>query len=272
MSREDTLTLDQPGSAPDRAAAADTGSAPALEVAGISHSFGKRRVLNDVSFAVHRSDFTVLLGLNGAGKTTLFALITRLYHSRHGRIAVFGHDIQRDPLAALARMGVVFQQPTIDLDLTVEQNLFYHASLHGMSRRIAAPRIADELERVGLTSRRRDKVRQLSGGQRRRVELARALVHDPAMLLLDEPTVGLDIESRRFLLEHVRMLCRTRGLAVLWATHLIDEAADDSRVIVLHRGSVLAQGVVRDVVAANGQANLRDTFDRLVKADAKEPA
>ena len=268
MRPDDTLMVKDPAQAGPVAAAAVAaeGGIP-LEVAGLSHSFGARRVLNKVGFTVRRGDFTVLLGLNGAGKTTLFALITRLYHSKTGRIAVFGHDIRREPLPALASMGVVFQQPTLDLDLTVDQNLFYHAALHGIGRRAAAPRVAAELERVGLAARRRDKVRQLSGGQRRRVELARALVHDPALLLLDEPTVGLDIESRRFMLEHVRMLCAEQGLAVLWATHLIDEAADDSRVIVLHRGNVLAQGVVRDVVASAGAESLRDAFDRLVNAD-----
>ena len=121
--------------------------------------------------------FTVLLGPNGAGKTTLFALITRLYHAHAGRIAVFGRDFRDDPQAALARMGVVFQQPTLDLDLTVEQNLFYHTALHGMARVVAAPRIAAELERVGLLDRRRERARLLSGGQRRRVEVARALLH-----------------------------------------------------------------------------------------------
>jgi ABC-2 type transport system ATP-binding protein len=261
----EALVLDEPATA----VAAAIDAAPALEVSGLSHAFGSRQVLNDVGFTIQRGDFTVLLGLNGAGKTTLFALITRLYHSKGGRIAVFGRDIRRDPLAALARMGVVFQQPTLDLDLTVEQNLYYHAALHGIGSRAAAPRVAAELERVGIAARRRDKVRQLSGGQRRRVELARALVHDAALLLMDEPTVGLDIESRRFLLEHVRMLCAEQGLAVLWATHLIDEAAEDSRVIVLHRGDVLAQGVVRDVVAAAGAPNLREAFDRLVHTSAE---
>jgi ABC-2 type transport system ATP-binding protein len=260
--------LDEPVPAGGSALAA-VESVPALEVARLSHAFGARRVLNDVGFTIQRGDFTVLLGLNGAGKTTLFALVTRLYHSKRGRIVVFGRDIRRDPLAALARMGVVFQQPTLDLDLTVEQNLFYHAALHGIGSRAAAPRIAVELERVGIAARRRDKVRQLSGGQRRRVELARALVHDPALLLMDEPTVGLDIESRRFLLDHVRTLCAEQGLAVLWATHLIDEAAEDSRVIVLHRGNVLAQGVVRDVVTGAGAPNLREAFDHLVHASAE---
>jgi ABC-2 type transport system ATP-binding protein len=273
MARDAALALDQPPGVVGRAAAgmdalADAG--PPLEVSGLSHCFGARRVLNEVSFTLHRGDFTVLLGLNGAGKTTLFALITRLYHAQSGRIAVFGHDIRRDSRAALARMGVVFQQSTLDLDLTVEQNLYYHAALHGIGRRAAAPRITAELERVGLAERRREKVRQLSGGQRRRVELARALVHDPSLLLMDEPTVGLDIESRRFLLDHVRKLCAEEGIAVLWATHLIDEAADDSRVIVLHRGNVLAQGVVREVVAQTGVENLRDAFDRLTRASSAE--
>jgi ABC-2 type transport system ATP-binding protein len=249
----------------------DTGPA-ALEVAGLSHAFGERRVLHDVAFRVRPGDFTVLLGLNGAGKTTLFALATRLFHSRSGSIAVFGHDIRRESSAALARMGVVFQQSTLDLDLTVAQNMAYHAALHGMAARPARERAAVELERIGLAARANDRARVLSGGQRRRVELARALLHQPGLLLLDEPTVGLDIESRRGLLAHVRTLCAERGLAVLWATHLIDEADDNSRVIVLHKGSVLADGLVPEVVAASGERDLRATFDRLTAAGTETSA
>ena len=151
----------------------DAAAPAALEVAGLSHAFGKRAALDGVGLAIAPGDFCVLLGLNGAGKTTLFALVTRLYHASSGRIAVFGHDTRREPLAALARMGVVFQQPTLDLDLTVAQNLQYHAALHGMASAAAAPRIETELERVGLAARRGDRVRHLSGGQRRRVEVAR---------------------------------------------------------------------------------------------------
>jgi len=238
----------------------------ALAVTGLSHAFGRTKVLDQVSFTVRPGDFTVLLGLNGAGKTTLFSLVTRLYHSSSGSVAIFGHDLRKSASAALATLGVVFQQPTLDLDLTIEQNLFYHASLHGLARAAAAPRIAAELGRVGLFDRRRERVRQLSGGQRRRVELARALVHDPALLLLDEPTVGLDIESRQFLLEHVRGLCAGRKLAVLWATHLIDEADDEARIVVLHRGRILADDTVPAVVAQAGAADLKGAFDRLVRA------
>jgi ABC-2 type transport system ATP-binding protein len=240
---------------------------PALRVEGLSHAFGERQVLGDVSFSVAPGDFTVLLGLNGAGKTTLFALITRLYYSGQGAIAVYGHDIRREPLAALARIGVVFQQPTLDLDLSVEQNLFYHSSLHGLRHTRAADRIAEELDRTGLAERRRDKVRELSGGLRRRVELARALVHEPQLLLLDEPTVGLDIASRQFLLDHVHHLCRDRGLGVLWATHLIDEAGADDQVVVLHRGRVLASGTTAEVIGRVGGDDLKGAFDRLTRAE-----
>jgi ABC-2 type transport system ATP-binding protein len=146
--------------------------------------------------------------------------------------------------------------------------LRYHAALHGLARRLAAERIAREVERVGLSDRLGHKVRQLSGGQRRRVEIARALLHDPPLLLLDEPTVGLDIASRQFLLDYVRRLCREEGLAVLWATHLIDEVDALGQVIVLHQGRILAQGAVGEVVAAAGASSMRAAFDALTRAIA----
>ncbi|MBV8537370.1 MAG: ATP-binding cassette domain-containing protein, partial [Alphaproteobacteria bacterium] len=137
------------------------------------------------------------------------------------------------------------------------------AALHGLPRHLAASRIAREIERVGLADRMHEKTRTLSGGQRRRVEIARALVHEPKLLLLDEPTVGLDIASRQFLLDHVRMLCREEGLAVLWATHLIDEVDASARVIVLHRGRVLAEGPVPEVIRQANASSMREAFDTL---------
>jgi ABC-2 type transport system ATP-binding protein len=243
-------------------------SAPAFAVEGLGHRFGQRRVLNKVSFSIEPGEFTVLLGLNGAGKTTLFSLATRLYAQREGTIRVFGMDIREQALQCLALMGVVFQQPTLDLDLSLEQNLFYHCALHGLSRREAAQRIAAEVGRVGLDDRRRDKVRLLSGGQRRRIEIARALLHRPRMLLLDEPTVGLDIASRQFMLDRVRHLCREEGLAALWATHLIDEAGDDTRVIILHKGEVRADGGAAELIGETRAPSLRAAFETLVQERA----
>jgi ABC-2 type transport system ATP-binding protein len=239
--------------------------APALAVEGLGHRFGPRRVLKDVSFSIAPGDFTVLLGLNGAGKTTLFSLATRLYAQGEGTIRIFGMDIRERMLECLRQMGIVFQQPTLDLDLTVEQNLFYHCALHGLSHREAARRIAAEIDRVGLAEQRRDKARRLSGGQRRRVETARALLHQPRLLLLDEPTVGLDIASRQFMLDHVRRLCREEGLAALWATHLIDEVGEGARVVVLHKGEVLADGAAAQLIGQMRAPSMRVAFETLVQ-------
>ena len=234
--------------------------AAALRVADLSHDFGNFRALDQVSLTIPRGVFTVLLGQNGAGKTTLFSLATRLYDNRNGSIRVFGRELRQSPSEALARIGVVFQQRTLDLDLTVMQNLLYHGALHGMARAEARARATGELERLGLLERAADKVRELSGGQLRRVEIARALLHRPRLLLLDEPTVGLDIGSRQGIIDHVRRLVREEGLGLLWATHLIDEVAADDCVIVLHHGKVVDQGPVGEVVARAGAADIRQAF------------
>lgn len=250
---------------PEHAAATrpDMAHPPALSVTGVSHSFGTFKALDDVSLSIASGSFTVLLGQNGAGKTTLFSLITRLYNNRSGAIHVFGFDVRRRPSQALARIGAVFQQRSLDLDLTVAQNMHYHAALHGIGRREAAERIATELARQSLIERGDAKVRQLSGGQMRRVELAQALLHRPQLLLLDEPTVGLDIGSRQDLVDHVRHLCSADNIGVLWATHLIDEIGPGDQVIILHKGRVMAQGDVSKVVADTGADDIRAAFAML---------
>lgn len=242
----------------------------ALDIAGVDHKIGAKQVLKQVSFAVAPGDFTVLLGLNGAGKSTLFSLITRLFNTQKGSISIFGRDIGREPRAGLARMGVVFQQPTLDLDLSLDQNLQYHCALHGMARGLAAERITLELGRVGLLEQRGDKARNLSGGQRRRVELARALLHQPELLLLDEPTVGLDMASRKFLLAHVRQLCAEQQLAVLWATHLLDEAGAGARIVILDKGQVKGDGSIPEILAQAGRPDLTAAFQTIVGLDKRE--
>jgi len=236
----------------------------ALEVEGVSHSFGSRKALDSVSLQVPKGSFTALLGLNGAGKTTLFSLITRLYNNRSGSIRVMGRDIRKEPRAALAALGVVFQARTLDLELSLRQNLLYHAALHGIGPREARRRSSELLARVGLAGRERERVRVLSGGQMRRLEIARALLHQPQLLLLDEPTVGLDVGARNDLLAEVRRLVVEEGLGVLWATHLIDEIDAGDQVVVLHEGRVLASGSREEVVAGLGAKDLLEAFRRLV--------
>ena len=248
----------------------DPAKTPALSIAGVSHSYGARRALADVSFAVAPASFTALLGLNGAGKSTLFSLVTRLFGIQAGRIGIFGHDINRQSGEALRLLGVVFQPRTLDLDLSVKQNLLYHAALHGIARRDASERSEALLARIGLAERASSKVRDLSGGQMRRLEIARALLHRPRLLLLDEPTVGLDIKARADILAHVRELVAEQRIGVLWATHLIDEIVADDDLVVLHQGRLLAQGRVADVVAKAGANDLNGAFMRLTNAAGRE--
>jgi ABC-2 type transport system ATP-binding protein len=235
----------------------------ALSVENVSHAYGARIALDKVSFDVAPASFTVLLGLNGAGKSTLFSVITHLYVSRSGVVRIFGRDVAGNSGAALALLGVVFQQRTLDPDLSVGQNLAYHGALHGIGARETRERASIQLGRVGLADRMGDKARFLSGGQMRRVEIARALLHRPRMLLLDEPTAGLDIKARAEILEVVRGLVADEGIGVLWSTHLVDEIRDDDHVILLHKGRVLANGLSRSLIGEAGARSIGEAFTSL---------
>ena len=256
-----TRPITQAGS--DIPARRDVAAEPALSIEGVSHSYGTRRALTDVSFTVAPASFTALLGLNGAGKSTLFSIITRLFGLQAGRIEIFGHDIGREPGEALRLLGVVFQPRTLDLDLSVMQNLLYHAALHGIARREARTRGDEVLARLGLADRAGSKVRDLSGGQMRRLEIARALLHRPRLLLLDEATVGLDVKARADILAHVRQLVSEQGIGVLWATHLFDEIVPSDDLVILHQGRVVARGDGATVLKEAGAADVNTAFMRL---------
>jgi ABC-2 type transport system ATP-binding protein len=235
-------------------------STSALLLDNVVKTYGPVRAVDGVSLKAEPGEFIALLGPNGAGKTTLFQLLSGLFAADSGRIEVMGHDMSRDPVPALARLGIVFQQPTLDLELSVIGNLMFHAGLHGIPRADAEARIAKELARLGLAERAHDKTAQLSGGNRRRVELARALLHEPRLLLMDEATVGLDPQSRSYLIKLMLSMRAERAVAVLWATHLCDEVGDADRVIVLHRGKVLADTTPKAMVAAAGANSIEEAF------------
>jgi len=243
---------------------------PVLSVEDVSYWYGNKHALDDVSFDVYPGKVTALLGPNGAGKTTLFSLITRLFDAPSGRIEIDGRSAADWGFKALGPLGVVFQQPTLDLDLTVKQNLRYFASLRGLKRKDADERMASALTALDMNERIGEKVRSLNGGHRRRVEIARGLLHSPKLLLLDEPTIGLDDPTRAAIVRHIHELARRDNIGVLWATHLFDEIEPDDDLIVLSKGRVVARGEAKEVVKETGAKDLGEAFRRLIGGDAGE--
>ena len=227
-----------------------TGTDPLLRATGLHKSYGGKPALKDVSLNLQAGDMVALLGPNGAGKSTLLQLLTGLFSPDQGEVRVLGHDMRAQPARALASLGVVFQQMALDLDLTVQANLLFHTDLHGLPRRLARERIDAQLQALGLGAQAGAVVRTLSGGNRRKVELARALLHEPRVLLMDEATVGLDPASRLQLLTTMQTLCHDEGMAVLWATHLIEEAQGADRLLLLHQGQVRFDGPIDRFMAA----------------------
>jgi len=223
----------------------------ALNVEGVSFAYSGTQALIDVSLRVDAGRLAVLLGPNGAGKTTLFSLLSGLFAPGSGQVDVLGADLVTQSRQALGSLGVVFQTPTLDNDLNVRQNLTYFADLHGLTRLDATRRIAEVLETHALAELATRRVSTLSGGQRRRVELARSLIHQPALLLMDEATVGLDIDSRQDFVKHVRQLVESLGVAVLWATHLEDEVLASDMVHILDQGRILASGELGALFSAH---------------------
>lgn len=238
-------------------------SGAALTIENVSYNYGSKQALDEVSFSVERGKFTALLGPNGAGKSTLFALITRLFDTRNGTINIAGRSVARFGSAALAPLGVVFQAPTLDLDLTVKQNLRYFGALRGLSQRDTDEKMMSALDALDMAERVHEKVRLLNGGHRRRVEIARSILHSPDLLLLDEPTVGLDSPTRRAIVSHIHKLARDSGIAVLWATHLFDEIEPDDALVLLHRGRIIKTGIAGDIAQQDGSGDLKHAFEIL---------
>ncbi len=204
----------------------------------LSHRYGERLALNSVSLSVPRGELFGLLGPNGGGKTTLFRILSTLTRPQAGKVELLGQDIFANRDAIRRRIGVVFQSPSLDKELTVTENLRHQGHLYQLQGADLDRRITEGLQRFGLTDRARDRVKKLSGGMQRRVELAKSLLHKPELLLLDEPSTGLDPRARRELTAHLRSLCKEAGVTVLLTTHLTDEAEQCDRLAILDRGQL----------------------------------
>ncbi len=235
----------------------------ALTLNQVTFRYGKRLALDGVTLTIDAGETVILLGPNGAGKTTLFSLITGLFAPDEGQIEIDGQPLANTS-NALAPLGIVFQAQTLDLDLSVEQNLLYFCDLRGIPRAVAKPRIDEALERMHLGDRRKDKIRNLNGGHRRRVEIARATLHEPTFLLLDEPTVGLDIPTRKDLISYLHNIPSQENCAVLWATHLVDEINDDDRVLILHKGKIQRDGLAHQLVSESNATDLAGVMQEVM--------
>lgn len=212
----------------------------AISVSRLVHRYGERTALAGLDLEVDRGEIFALLGPNGGGKTTLFRLLSTLIPLQEGEIRVLGHDVSRQTAEVRGRIGVVFQAPSLDKKLTVAENLRHQGHLYGMSGAGLRRRQDEMLARLGLADRRRELVETLSGGMRRRVELAKGMLHAPQLLLLDEPSTGLDPGARSDLWDYLRQVRERDGVTVVLTTHLLEEAEKADRLGILNAGSLVA--------------------------------
>ena len=235
-----------------------------LEFNNVNFFYGKKQILNDVTFNIKEGEFFVLLGLNGVGKSTIFSLITRLLKLEDGKIFINGESIE-NYTKSLKDIGVVFQEATLDLDLTVKQNLYYYGALKGLAFEESLESIKKEIEKLNLDKFLDTPARNLSGGQRRKVEILRALINKPKLLLLDEPTVGLDLKARFDILDYVRQLVKYKNLSVLWISHLFDEVENKDSIALIKNGEIIEQTKVENLLLKYEQKNLVDIFNEIME-------
>ena len=237
-----------------------------IDIQGVSHTYKNVKALENVSLTL-KPGFNLLLGPNGAGKSSLFALLTGLQQIGQGNIFFDGNPITQNRAAIMKTLGVVFQQSTLDIDLTVKQNLAYFASLHGLNPKAAISRMDDLFAELDLSTRLDIKIRHLNGGHRRRVELARCLIHQPSTLLLDEPTVGLDIASRQLIHRVVHDLAVKQGVTVLWATHLFEEVSITDPLAILLKGRLIERDICSALLDKHQVSDMHQLWEVLTHAN-----
>jgi len=230
-----------------------SGGEPAVAVDGLVKRFGEVEAVRGIEFAVEPGEVFGFLGPNGAGKSTTINMLCTLLRPTAGRARVAGHDVVSGRDDVRRNIGLVFQDPTVDGYLTGEQNLRFHAELYGVPRAVIGDRIRQVLEMVGLWERRRDRVRQYSGGMRRRLEIARGLLHSPRVLFLDEPTVGLDPQTRASIWEYIRELKRAGRITIFMTTHYMEEAEYCDRIAIMDSGTIVALDTPEALKAGIGE-------------------
>jgi ABC-2 type transport system ATP-binding protein len=245
--------------------------ANAIEVEHLSRSFGEFQAVKDISFAVEQGDLFAFLGPNGAGKSTTIKMLTTLLKPSSGSLRVDGRDPTHDAHAVRRAFGIVFQDPSLDDELTAWENLEFHGVLYGVPRRIRRERMEELLALVDLADRRNSLVRDFSGGMKRRLEIARGLLHHPRILFLDEPTLGLDPQTRNLLWNYVQRLNREEGITIFFTTHYMEEADKVARrIAIIDHGKIVAQGSGEELKRSTGTESLEAAFLALTGSSIRE--
>ena len=239
---------------------------PLLDIRGVTKSYGSQEALRGVDLAIGAGEVVGLLGPNGAGKSTLFQICAGLFAADAGTVRLFGQNYREEPATILSQLGVVFQSRSLDLDMSVRANLKFHGGLFGLFGRLLRQRIEEVAALLDISDLLDRQVRKLSGGNQRRVEIARALMSEPKLLLLDEPSAGLDATARLGLVANLRAIVAGRGMSILWATHLVDEVEQADRIVLLIRGKVARQGLPEELIAASGAQDLTGAYVALTGA------
>ncbi|WP_172121916.1 MULTISPECIES: ATP-binding cassette domain-containing protein [unclassified Devosia] len=245
-------------------------SKPVLQLIAIRKSYGQTEALRGMSFCVGTSELVALLGPNGAGKSTLFQIAAGLFRPDSGEVKLFGSCYRKSSSAILSKLGVVFQSRSLDVEMTGQANLSFHGALFGLAGRNLRARIGELANLLEITDLLDQPVRTLSGGNQRRLEIARALLNRPKLLLMDEPTVGLDIPTRRLFVRHIETIRRVEGTSILWATHLVDEVEDADRVVLIRNGSVLHNGPPAELKLIAGTDSLTQAYVALAGPSGSE--
>ena len=249
-------------------ASPDLATPAILNIQGVTKSYGTHEALCGVDLRIGRGELVGLLGPNGAGKSTLFQICSGLFAADSGKVELFGKTYRQDPSAILSQLGVVFQSRSLDLDMSVKANLKFHGGMFGYfgrALRLKIERVAEMMDIGDLMDR---PVRKLSGGNQRRIEIARALLSQPKLLLLDEPSAGLDATARLSLVRNLRNIVATQGMSILWATHLVEEVAEADRIVLLMRGRVTSEGTPDALIAQSGASDLTGAYVALTGVQA----
>lgn len=241
-----------------------------IEVKNLSKSFKEFKAVDNISFEVPKKEIFAFLGPNGAGKSTCIKVLTTITNKSSGSVKVCDFDIEKNKNEVRKSIGVIFQDPTLDEDLTAYENMYYHAVLYNVPKKKIKSKIEELLDYVGLIDRKDDFIRKFSGGMKRRIEIARGLLHEPKVLFLDEPTNGLDVQTRAFLWKHLKRVNKEKNITIFFTTHNLDEAERiATKIAIIDHGKILITGTAKEIKKSTKTKSLEEAFLKLTGHDLR---